>query len=497
MTADTDREPESPSVELTDEVELAPRVVETHISLLFFVGDRVYKVRKPVKFGFLDFLTPEARRLDCEREVDLNRRLAADVYLGVADVEMEGRMVDSVVVMRRLPEDRNLAVLARRGAALEVPLRQVAARLADFHAGTHRSTEISKAATETALRRGWQVNFDEMRPFVGTMLEPSTDEEIRHLALQWTEGRGVLFEERIAQGRVCDGHGDLQAEDVFLVDEGVRILDCVEFLDELRFTDVAADVAFLVMDLERLGRADAASAFLAEYRRLSGDPLPDPLVRYYAASRAYVRSKVLCLRAAQGERSAREEARRFHNLALAHLRQARVRLVMVGGLPGTGKSTVASGLAAARGWSVVRSDEMRSRLPNAGAVGFERGRYSREATQTVYRALLEKGHELLVRGHSVVLDASWIDADWRGRARRVADSAKSDLIELCCVSSPGEADQRIVRRQGRHNDLSEATPEVREAMSAKMDPWPSARLIDTSGATPSESVNRALAAVGQ
>ena len=335
------------------------RLVETHISTLFFVGDRVYKLRKPVQFGFLDFRSRTTRREDCEREVTLNRRLAPDVYLGVADLSMGGQLLDHMVVMRRMPQDRCLAVLARQGADLDPWLHQVAETLVEFHGRAQRSPEISADATDRALRALWQESFDEASPFVGSILNDDVETEIRALVARWIDGRKPLLDARIASGRVCDGHGDLQADDIFCLEGGVRILDCIEFSDRLRHGDVCADVTFLAMDLERLGRPGAANRLLSDYQQLAGDPFPETMVHHYCASRAYVRAKVACLRSVQGSDSSGQEAGRLQRLALDHLRRARVRLVLVGGLPGCGKTTLARGVAAATGWTVLRSDEIR------------------------------------------------------------------------------------------------------------------------------------------
>ena len=470
---------------------LPAAVVETHVSVLFFLGDRVYKLRKPVHFEFLDFRQPEARQADCRLEVDLNRRLAPDVYLGVAEVRMDGEPIDHMVVMRRMPDSRRLATLARQGDELSDWLRQVAGTLAAFHGRAARSPVISSAATGAALRAGWEANFSETEPFLGTVLDEGIDREIRSRALHWIEGRGPLLDARIASGRVCDGHGDLQAEDIFCLDDGVRILDCIEFSDRLRYIDVSADVAFLAMDLERLGRPEAAARFLLDYQELAGDRFPDTLGHFYCASRAYVRAKVCCLRSQQGAGGARTEASLFHEVALNHLRRARVTMVLVGGLPGTGKSTLAAGLGEARDWTVLRSDEIRreigGRTDEQGS-GFAEGRYSPAATRMVYEELVRKAERSLELGESVVLDASWVDAAWRDLARAAADRTASDLVEFHCVTTPEEADRRIERRLSEHADISEATPDVREALARSTDPWTSATAIATSDRTPTEVV---------
>jgi len=484
------------------------KLVETHVSTLFFVGRRVYKLRKPVQFDFLDFRQRITRREDCEREVALNRRLAPDVYLGVADLSMEGLPIDHLVVMRRMPETRRLATLARQGSEIDPWLHQVAQLLVAFHAGTLRSPEISADATAAALIALWQASFSETDAFVGTVLDEDIEAEIRALAIRWIEGREALLDARITAGRVCDGHGDLQAEDIFCLDDGVRILDCIEFSDQLRHGDVCADVTFLAMDLERIGCSGAAGRFLGDYQQLADDPFPETLIHHYIASHAYVRAKVACLRSAQQSDGDYEEARQLQALARDHLRRARVRLVLVGGLPGCGKSTLAAGLAAATGWTVLRSDEIRGDresirgdLDSAveatpeGVPAYREGRYRPAVTAAVYQELLRRAEHWLGLGQSVVLDASWIDGSWRERAGAVATRTRSDLVEFQCEADPDEAAERIVRRLAEQTDISEATPAIGHAMGRSADPWPSAIVVDTSALAPDEAVAWAVEAV--
>ncbi len=477
------------------------RVVETHISTIFFVGERVYKMRKPVQFDFLDFRRRINRRTDCEREVALNRRLAPDVYLGVADLVLDGKPIDHMVVMRRLSENRCLAALARRGDALEPWVQRVAEALVSFHQEAERSPAISADASGEALRSIWRDSFAETSSYVGTILDGAREAEIRHLVIRWLDGRNPLLDDRIASQRVCDGHGDLQAEDIFCLDDGVRILDCLEFSDRLRHCDVCADVTFLAMDLERLDRADAANRLLSDYQELTDDRFPQTLIHFYLACHAYVRAKVACLRSAQGADDANVEANALQALTLDHLRSARVRMVLVGGLPGCGKSTLAAGVAAAADLTVLRSDAIRQGVgepmsaaitTHVGPSGYGEGRYQSAVTATVYGELLRQAEHHLGKGESVVLDASWIAASWRDAARLVADRTSSDFIEVRCDANPGDAAARVARRLSEHTDVSEATPEIGVAMGRSMDPWSSAVVINTSLLGPGEAVARAL-----
>ena len=349
-----------------------------------------------------------------------------------------------------------------------------------------------------ALRADWEANFVETDRFVGQVLDDFDEAEIRWRALRWVDGREELFSERIASGRICDAHGDLQANDIFCIDDGVRILDCIEFSDQLRYVDVCADVAFLAMDLERLEYPEAAAQFLLDYQELADDRFPESLLHHYLAARAYVRAKVSCLQADQGAPGAVARARQFQRIARDHLRRTQVTLVLIGGLPGSGKSTLAGGLKEARGWTILRSDEIRKEA--RGSLG-ERiahdpaGRYGPDATDAVYGELLRQAEAALGRAKSVILDASWIDGRQREAARDVAARTSSELVELCCEVPAEEADRRILRRLAQGSSVSEATPDVREAMRRRMDPWDSATVIDTTLGETAEAVAAALVAL--
>lgn len=481
------------------------RVVETHISVLVFIGDRVYKLHKPVHLDVLDFTDRAVREEDCRREVELNRRLAPDVYLGVADVVLEGEVVEHLVVMRALPEERRLATLVEQGAEIDHWLRELGVVLAAFHAGAARSPAISVAGAPAAVAGKWETDFAGTAPFVGAVLDAVVDREIRILVRRWVRRHHALLEERVAAGAICDGHGDLQAEDVFCLEDGVRILDCIEFSDQLRHGDVCADVAFLAMDLERLGRPDAAEHFVRHYEEHAGSALPEDLLHHYIAQRAYVRAKVGCLRVDQGEEGTVPLARRLHALAAAHLRRAGPPLLLVGGLPGTGKSTLATGLAAQTGWVLLRSDEVRHQLPShpaevaagrdaAGELGA--GRYAPDAVRAVYAEMLARARRHLGEGEPVIMDASWVDAEERGAAGRIAEDAGGELIELCCRCDAAVATARISTRLAAAADVSEATPEVRDLLANRMAPWPSAVVVDTTRDDPAAALASALAILG-
>ena len=301
----------------------AAAVSETHSAVVFFTGDRAYKLKKPVDLGFLDFSTPAAREAACHRETELNRRFAPDVYLGVAEVrDPAGQACDHLVVMRRLPAGWRLAALVRAGVPVEEPVRQVARILATQHASAPQSPEIGRQGSRDALWQRWKDNFTQIRQLPADLVDASVIDEAEHLADRFLAERDPLFAARAQAGRIVDGHGDLLADDIFCLDDGPRILDCLDFDDRLRWVDGLDDAAFLAMDLERLGAPRLAEQFTGWYAEYSADPAPTSLRHHYTAYRSLVRAKVDFLRALQGDPETAAVARQLLGMTLKHLRAA-------------------------------------------------------------------------------------------------------------------------------------------------------------------------------
>ncbi|HUZ35146.1 MAG TPA: AAA family ATPase [Streptosporangiaceae bacterium] len=482
-------------------------VAETHSGVVFFAGDHAYKLKKPLDLGFLDYRSREARQAACHREVELNRRLSPDVYLGVADVlGPDGQPCDHLVVMRRLPAGRRLATLAMAGEPVGEGLRQLARLLAAFHARAGTSAAVEAAASRDALAGRWEANATEMARFVGPLFDPATAGQVITLARSYLAGRESLIQARVAAGRARDGHGDLLADDIFLLDDGPRVLDCLEFDDALRWDDTLADVAFLAMDLERLGRADLAGEFLAAYREFAGDSWPDSLAHHHIAYRAQVRAKVTALAWEQaggdeaGQQVLAQAARHLLDLAAWHLSAGRIRLVVIGGLPGTGKSTLAARVGEALDAAVFRSDVVRKELAGldpaaVAAAPFGEGLYRPDMTDATYGEMLRRAGATLTAGRSVVLDASWHEEAWRAAARSLATQASADLAELRCELPIEVIAGRVSRRRAGGGDASDATISVVQRLAASQQPWPSATVVDT--APPPEDVAaRVLGSLG-
>lgn len=482
-------------------------LVETHVSVIFFVGDHAYKLKKPVHFEFVDLSDRRARERLCHREVELNRRLAPDVYEGVADVMgPDGEPCDHLVVMKRMPAERGLAALVEAGDPRCVAaLDDVAEVLAAFHAGAERGPDIDACATRDAVDGLWRANAAQLRPFGGSVLPRDELDRVNSLAETFLRGRAALFDQRIEEGCICDGHGDLMADDLYVLDDGPRILDCLEFSDRLRYGDIAADLAFLVMDLERLGATELADHLVTAYEQASGARIPRALLHLYVAYRAQVRAMVACLRAAQEGAppdvadDAGARARALLHQCVVHLERATVGLVLVGGLPGTGKTTVAQGLGQCLEAPVLRSDVIRKELaglePGEHAPApFGSGIYSGPHTERTYAELLARARRHLALGETVVVDASFGSDRHREAARQLADEVDATVVELRCDLAAGEAAQRMLRRAAGGSDASDADAGVARHLAAVADPWPQSAPVSTVGSE-REVVSRALGIV--
>ena len=465
---------------------LLPQVAETHTGLVILIGEFAYKVKKPVTTDFLDFSTPASRERACAHEVTLNRRLAPASYLGVGHFDSpQGGAPEPVIVMRRHPDERRLATMVRRGDDVTPHLGAIAEILADFHRTAHRGPEVDDEARPQTITGRWQENLDELSRYAGGVvagLDPDDVAEIESRAMSFAVGRHDLFDHRIGESRIVDGHADLLADDIFCLPDGPALLDCLEFDDRLRYVDGIDDAAFLAMDLEFLGREDLGDYFLDRYLALSGDDAPESLRHFYIAYRAVVRAKVDCVRYTQGHPEAAADAQRHLEIAVAHLRAGTVRLIMVGGGPGTGKTTLARALTESLGAVLVSTDDVRTAMVSRGDIVGEpgvlgEGLYTPENIDAVYAAVLDQARQALRDGRTVILDGTWSDPQYRDRARRLALDAAASMVELVCAAP---LDATVGRIRTRTHTTSQVTPEIATALAGRdRGTWPEAHRIDT------------------
>jgi aminoglycoside phosphotransferase family enzyme len=275
-------------------------LVQTQMSFIFLTGDYVFKIKKPVDLGYLDYTTLEKRLFFCRQEIELNRRLCPDAYLDVVPVIRqngqiqlggEGDAIEYAVKMRQLPAGRMMDKLLTQGLVTEEMVNRVAEKLAAFHAKAITSPEISKYGSLKAIRINTDENFDQTEKYIDVTISSPRYNEIKAYTEDFLESSKSLFYRRVKEGRIKDCHGDLHAAHV-CISNGICIYDCIEFNDRFRYGDVASEVAFLAMDLDRFQRADLSGAFVNSYVRLSQDEELLKLLNFYKCYRAYVRGKV-------------------------------------------------------------------------------------------------------------------------------------------------------------------------------------------------------------
>ncbi len=277
-------------------------LAQTQISYVFITDDLVYKIKKPVDFGFLDFTTLEKRRYYCRREIELNRRLCADTYLEVVTITREndgfkinggGKTEEYAVKMRRLPREAMMDVLLAENKVTPAMLTRVAELLVDFHSKAATGGEINKTGGIEAVIKNTQENFEQTEAHAGTIIPRETFQVIKDYTEGFIRDNTPLFYRRADEGKIRDCHGDLHAAHICF-GERICIYDCIEFIDRLRYTDVAAEIAFLAMDLDHYGRTDLSESFINAYVAKSGDGELRQLLNFYKCYRAYVRGKVGC-----------------------------------------------------------------------------------------------------------------------------------------------------------------------------------------------------------
>lgn len=436
---------------------------QTHISAVLLTGQWVYKLKKPKNLGFLDFRKLADRERFCRREAELNGRLSSGVYAGVVGIHEDdrgrlsfgpgGRVIEYAVKMRQLPDEANLARLLESGEFTDDRLQALGGVLAAFHAGALRSPDIDGFGDPELIRFNMEENFEQIGPYVPGLLDADKWEFIRQVSRAFWQDHQDLFRHRVRSGRIRDGHGDLRADHVYL-HEGIQIIDCIEFNDRFRYGDTALDLAFLKMDLDRLGFAEAARSLVAFYARAASDPEVYALLDFYAAYRALVRLKVSCMSMDQADEDRRarlqSDIRAYLGLAFRYaLSFGRPTLWVFCGLPASGKSTLAERTAAALFMPLFSSDTVRKEdgeTPGASVVPIDAGPYRPLLRGRIYARLLNLAMERLRSGSSVVLDATFSESRWRRSAIQLAEDLTTDIVFAHCVCSTATLKRRLAMR---------------------------------------------------
>ncbi len=456
------------------------RVVETHISWVVLTGSYAYKIKKPVKYSFVDFSTLDKRRWFCEEEVRLNRRLAPEVYLGIVPItgspahphiEGQGAPFEFAVKMKQFSAEQEIYDILASGEKAEACISQLADRIATFHAQIEKTEEHSLFGNSDLI---WQPMKECLHEIPLHLLTSHTQGFLTHIE-RWvqTEWQKLfdMFLRRKQGGFIRECHGDLHLGNIALFNGKVCVFDALEFEPRLRWIDVMSEVAFLVMDLEKHGHQDLAFVFLNQYLEVTGDYEGLRVFRLYQVYRALVRAKVAGLRLAQLAENAAEEEKAKRELTgyleLAHRFMARTTpaLILMHGVSGTGKTTVSTEIIKAIYAIRIRSDVERKRLFGESLQSKEKvplgaGLYHSDMTARTYGQLRDLAQTLLKAGFSVVVDATFLQHQQRELFRRLAEELGCKWIIVDVFTPEAVLAERIEQRSQEGCDASDATIDV-------------------------------------
>jgi aminoglycoside phosphotransferase family enzyme/predicted kinase len=470
--------------------------LQTHISHVFLAGGHAYKLKRAIAYPYLDFSTIEKRRQACEAELTLNRRTAPELYLAVralvrrADGGLawngDGEVVDWVVVMRRFEQDRRLDAVAKAGGLTPPLLYALAAHIAEFHASAEPRPESGGAAGLAVIVR----ENDECLRGCGDIIfarEPILNLNARSTA--WLGQVGDLLERRRAEGKVRRCHGDLHLRNICVLDDKPVLFDCLEFSEVFASIDVLYDLAFLLMDLEHQGHAASANLVFNRYLDLTGEDDGLAAMPLFFSLRAAIRAHVT---APAGGDGATAEARRYLDEACAALQPPPARLIAIGGLSGTGKSTLAAALAplpgARPGARVLRSDVIRKRLFGlAPEARLPEDAYATEVSERVYQALRSLAASALQAGYCAIIDTVALRAEERQAFAAVAAAAHVPFTGIWLDAPAAAMTARVETRQGDASDATRAVVERQLQLDPGSVDW---QRIDTSS-SPTEVLTAA------
>jgi uncharacterized protein len=438
--------------------------LETHISLVFLAGERVYKLKRAVKFPYLDFSTVHRRREFCKAELSLNQRTAPQLYLETRAIVRgpdgrlawgdQGEIVDWVVVIRRFDQNQRLDVIAKTDGLEPGFLYRLAANIAAFHEAAEHRPEHGGVAAFSAIV---DENDECLQASQAVAFSSERVRELHDASRDWLYRLGELLDRRRAAGKVRRCHGDLHLRNICVVDGEPVLFDCIEFSEAFASIDVLYDLAFLLMDFEHQGNRASANLVLNRYLDLTAEDDGLAAMPLFLSLRAAIRAHVT---ASAG--GSADEAQTYLDQACAALRPPTARLIAIGGLSGSGKSTIAAALApelgARPGARVLRSDVIRKRLFGAEPEArLPEDAYEPEVTTRVYECLCGQAKVALQAGYCTIIDAVSLRPEERHSFAALAAKAG---VPFTGIWLDAPADALTARVTARRNDASDATSEI-------------------------------------
>ncbi len=457
-------------------------ILETHISWIILTGKYAYKIKKTVNFGFVDFSTLEKRQFFCEEELRLNSRFSNDLYLGVVAIrgsqlmpQLKGdsKIIEYAVKMREFSQTSLLSSYAAENRLNSTHIDSMADMIADIHERVPHAEAGSKWGSAESIQKWSNENFQQIESAIPQSYLPTYFTDLKAWCRKNFNRLRTTIDQRQQNEFVRECHGDLHLGNMAFLNNRCTAFDCIEFNEELRWIDTISEVAFVVMDLQARGYEKLSWRFLNHYLAITGDYETLSLLSYYVVYRALVRAKVeallVCTSNSANSLGRHEYRRSMHFLDLAqYWSQSRSpRLIIMHGLSGSGKSTVAENLASRLGAIQIRSDVERKRLFNLdansdSASSIDRGIYGRDAGQQTYSQLANIAGNLLSNGINVIVDAACLKSSQRDLFRRLALKHKLPFFLISCLASEKEMKRRITQRLKLQRDASEASHKVLE-----------------------------------
>ena len=450
--------------------------IQTHISDVFIAPPFVYKVKKPVDFGFLDFTALKKRKLYCEKEVALNRRLC-DIYIGVEEISISDgdygfgkgdKTVEYAVKMKKLPEKYFLKNLVHTGNVVLDDLRRIIEKLVEFYQSQNHNVRIDDFGKPANIKSFIYGNISLVKNFIGNTISSATHEAVKFYNDMLFEKYSSVFQERINKGFIKDCHGDLHLNNINITPDYVCIHDCIEFNDRFRFIDFASDIAFLAMDLEFNGRRDFADFVVYEISKRMSDDTIFKVIDFYICYRAFVRGKVESLKSEEVNVPKRE-ARSSHKRATGYFRLSlryalfgsRPTVIVIFGMIGTGKSTLAELISRELDCDVISSDKIRKEMLGIAPTErryepFDKGIYSEATTDRVYNEMIKMVKHVEKSGNTIILDASFSKKKYRALLNKVAKSLEISLFFVQTKARDKTIKERLLRREISGESISDA-----------------------------------------
>lgn len=471
------------------------RHIQTHISNVFIAPPFVYKTKKRVDFGFLDYSTLEKRKYYCYQEVELNRRLCSNIYLGVEAVITDGNelrlvpekdlsnnshVVDYAVKMKLLDETWFLHSYIERDELSHEQLDRVAVKLADFYDSQSPDEKVTQYGDIEKIKFNTDENFEQSEPFIGDTIHREAFQAIRYFTNSYLKHNETLFQKRIDESRIVDGHGDLHLEHIHVSPGGVCIYDCIEFSERLRYGDQAVDLAFFAMDLDYNDRWGDSRYFIESMSGKLQDPGLETIIDFYKCYRAYVKGKVKSMKSAEEEveEDDREEAKHiasvYFNLALRYalIGTHPVVLICMGRI-GTGKSTLARSLGDVLDTEVYSSDKIRKELADLPLEerppdDIRKKIYSANMSRKTYGKIFGKATETVQNGKSVILDATFSTTKGRQNLIKELEEIGAEYLFIEAVASDDTIKSRLKERDDNQT-ISDARLEDFEMLTDRYD----------------------------